>query len=326
MNKTTDSERQDGVGLYVHVPFCERKCRFCNFYMATGSHLLTSRMVSALIREMELSCAGHQVKTVYIGGGTPSYLPQVELLRLVSAIGSQLCGAVEFTLEANPDQLDRQRLEQLLAAGVNRLSIGAQSFDDQELAWMSRTYTAQHIGHVVEMAKQSGFSNISLDLIYSVPGSDVQKWSQSLQAALDLDVPHISAYSLTYESGTQLFRDVEQGRVKPGTEQQDRDMYDATVAQLAQAGIEQYEVSNFARSGFARQQACETAILMLRQTQGVNLREFKQRYNYDPLELFAKPLKTYQRLGLLEINRDNFHLTPNGMAVADSVLCDFVGC
>lgn len=219
--------------------------------MAPRRHPLTAAMVSALIKQLRQVFAEQEVATVYLGGGSPSHLPREDLLRLVGAIHGNLSESVEFSIEVNPDQVDKALLDGLIRLGVNRLSIGAQSFHDHELAWLTRTYDARQILATVAQAREVGFFNISLDLIYALPGATLDSWRENLQRAVDLDVAHVSAYSLTYEPGTQLYRQWQQGAVTAVSEQMDREMYDLTIDHLGQAGIEQYEISNFARSGFA---------------------------------------------------------------------------
>jgi oxygen-independent coproporphyrinogen-3 oxidase len=161
------------------------------------------------------------------------------------------CPAVEeFTIEVNPGQVEKKILGQLRRVGVNRLSIGAQSFTQNELKFLGRGHSVEHIGQAVREAKAAGFDNISLDLIFAIPGSTVESWKYSLQSAIDLGVQHISAYSLTYEEGTPLQQAVVAGEVVPADEEVDRAMYEMAIDELAKAGFEQYEISNFARKGF----------------------------------------------------------------------------
>jgi oxygen-independent coproporphyrinogen-3 oxidase len=189
-------------------------------------------------------------QTVYIGGGSPSCLPAEQLLRLIREITSHWPKPEEFTIEVNPGQVKKDILSQLVAAGVNRISIGAQSFNSDELNFLGRRHSVGDIDRTVEMARQAGFENIGLDLIFAIPHSTLDSWQYSLRSAIDLGVQHISAYALTYEEGTPLQKAVEAGEVAPVDEEIDRQMYETTIDELEKAGFEQYEISNFAKPGF----------------------------------------------------------------------------
>ena len=234
----------------MHVPFCTAKCRYCGFYSEPIANHDSGRLVSAIIKEMSRYDLGESVKTVYIGGGSPSCLPKEQLLKLVGTILQRCPDTEEFTIEVNPGQVNEEILSQLRQAGVNRLSIGAQSFTQSELDFLGRSHTVGCIGQAVRQGRQAGFENISLDLIFAIPGSTLQSWKYSLKSAIDLNVQHISAYSLTYEEGTPLQKAVESGEVVPLDEETDRAMYETAIDILAKAGFEQYEISNFARKGF----------------------------------------------------------------------------
>jgi oxygen-independent coproporphyrinogen-3 oxidase len=207
-------------------------------------------VIGALIAEMEQYELGDDVKTIYIGGGSPSCLPQEQLLRIVSHAVQRCPAQEEFTIEVNPGQVNMDLLCQLHKAGVNRLSIGAQSFIPKELDFLGRNHTAECTRRVVRQARAVGFENVSLDLIFAVPGSCLDSWKYNLQAAIELLVDHISAYGLTYEGGTALERELAAGVIEPVDEDTDRAMYELTIDELERAGITQYEISNFARGGF----------------------------------------------------------------------------
>jgi oxygen-independent coproporphyrinogen-3 oxidase len=250
------------AGLYVHIPFCEAKCRYCGFYSEPIKNHAPQRLISAII--MELGQYNHieAFQTVYIGGGSPSCLPTEELLRLIREITSwhglparentakMAVLPLEFTIEVNPGQVNKGILSRLHTAGVTRISIGAQSFNPDELTFLGRRHSVGDIGRAVEMARQAGFENIGLDLIFAIPNSTLDSWKHSLHSAIDLRVQHISAYALTYEDGTPLQKAVEAGEVTPVDEEIDRQMYETTIDELEKAGFEQYEISNFARPGF----------------------------------------------------------------------------
>ena len=240
----------DGPGLYVHVPFCRTKCRYCGFYSRPIGEYDAGVVVSAMIAEMERYELGDGIKTIYIGGGSPSALEREHLLRLVARAKQRCPAADEFTVEVNPGQVDMELLRELRKAGVNRLSIGAQSFTQQELDFLGRSHTVECTRRVVRQGRSAGFDNISLDLIFAVPGSDLDSWKQNLRSAIELQVEHISAYGLSYEDGTPLSRDLAAGLIEAVDEDTDRAMFELTIDDLARAGIDQYEISNFAKHGF----------------------------------------------------------------------------
>jgi len=370
----------DGTGLYVHVPFCRTKCRYCGFYSELIAEYDAGTIVSAMIAEMERYELGESIKTLYIGGGSPSSLTQEHLLRLVNQLTLLCPSAEEFTVEINPGQVDKTLLNELRRAGINRLSIGAQSFIQRELDFLGRRHTVGCIRKSVQQGRIAGFNNISLDLIFAVPGSCLDSWKHNLQAAIELAADHISAYSLTYEDQTPLGRDLVAGVIKPVDEDTDRAMYELTIDELARAGIDQYEISNFARDGFmcghnlnywangsyigigpgatsylqgtrsknyadiskyaeavrsgtstvessetlvGQEQACETSVLNLRRRCGIDLLEFKTRTGFDAMQLFAEPIRTYQKLGLINTDHGRVFLTRQAFGIADSILCDF---
>ena len=236
------------AGLYVHIPFCQAKCRYCGFYSEPIKNHDSGRLISAIIAELQKRCQEPflPVEMVYIGGGSPSCLPEDQLLKLVNYLPK----TEEFTIEVNPGQVNRHILNQLRKAGVNRLSIGAQSFNAGELEFLGRLHTVIDITRAVEAAKEAGFDNIGLDLIFAVPESTVESWEKSVEKAIELEVQHISAYSLTYEENTPLQKMVEAGKVKVLDEETDRSMYETAIDKLEKANFKQYEISNFARPGF----------------------------------------------------------------------------
>jgi len=243
---------REPAGLYVHVPFCDAKCRYCGFYSEPVKNHDTVRLVSVTITELDRKRGQESffVQTVYIGGGSPSCLPGEQLLRLVNEITSRWPKPEEFTIEVNPGQVNEDILSQLCVCGVNRLSIGAQSFNASELDFLGRRNSVADICRAVQTAKQAGFDNISIDLIFAVPGSTLESWENSLQSAIDLGIQHISTYSLTYEESTPLQKAAAAGEVTPVDEETDRTMYETAIDELERAGFRQYEISNFAQPSF----------------------------------------------------------------------------
>ena len=242
------------AGLYIHIPFCRTKCRYCGFYSEPISRHTPSRLISAIIKELQ-RYEIQPFQTIYIGGGSPSCLPAKQLLRLITSCRGlparePLSKIEEFTIEVNPRQINKDILTRLHDAGINRISIGAQSFNPAELTFLGRHHSVADIRQAVRSAKQAGFNNIGLDLIFAIPDSTPDSWEKSLNSAIELDVQHISAYALTYEDNTPLKKAADTGKVKPVDEETDRQMYELTIDSLAKAGFKQYEISNFARPGF----------------------------------------------------------------------------
>lgn len=241
------------AALYVHVPFCIVKCRYCDFYSVAGRESESGAFLDAL--ETELAAAARKIalrpRTVFIGGGTPTRLSAEELRRLGAMLArhADLSAVEEWTTEANPATVDEAKAAALLEIGVNRISFGGQSFDDAELRLLGREHSAAAIGDSVRLARRAGFRNLNLDLIFGLPGQTLDRWRSHLEAALALEPDHLSCYDLIYEPGTEMTRELKLGRITPNDEDVERDMYAHTLGRLADAGFAQYEVSNFARPG-----------------------------------------------------------------------------
>ena len=240
-------------GLYVHVPFCRARCRYCAFASSVYDPARAGRYLAALEREAA-QAAGPEPRpfdTVYLGGGTPTVLPAESLRRLVRIplVAEALRGAKERSVEANPGTLDAEGLATLGAAGFERLSLGAQSFDDAELELLGRVHRAEDIRRAAELSRAGGFGNLSLDLIFGLPGQSPVKFFASLESALGLAPEHLSLYGLTYEPGTELAGELAAGRLAPCAEEAEREMYLGAIERLAAAGYEHYEVANFALPG-----------------------------------------------------------------------------
>jgi oxygen-independent coproporphyrinogen-3 oxidase len=234
--------------LYVHVPFCSRRCIYCDFSIAVRRRLPVAEYLDALSRETARMGLPGDVDTVYLGGGTPSRLGAVGVAALGALLGLRRPPA-EFTLEANPDDVTRESVRAWTIAGVNRLSLGAQSFDDRVLAWMHRTHDAAKVGEAVAAARDGGLTNVSLDLIFALPEALGRDLSRDLDAAVALAPGHISLYGLTVEPGTPLFRRVGRGELSPAPEQRYEEEYLLAHERLEAAGYVFYEVSNAARPG-----------------------------------------------------------------------------
>ena len=254
------------AGIYIHIPYCKSRCRYCDFFSTTQLGKRT-QYVQALLaewrdRQSELT---EPVQTIYIGGGTPSTL-EVDDLRLLGEQAknnsTQLyttlhhttpspdeIGDIEFTMEANPGDITLEKARSWREIGINRLSIGIQSFDDDLLRLIGRRHTAAEACEAVRMAQAAGFDNISIDLMYALPTQTMQQWQNDVQTALRLGVQHISSYGLIYEEGTAITKLLYNNKIEPIDEELEMQMYDYLIEQLTAHGFEHYEVSNFALSG-----------------------------------------------------------------------------
>lgn len=249
-------------GLYLHIPFCRQKCYYCDFpsvALAGGREKLVEPYVTALCRDIEiwqqrLTAEGYgDPATIYIGGGTPTVLPDEIMERLLSALylfyTNKKIDECEFTVEANPGTLTEEKLHLLKRYGVNRLSIGVQSFDDECLKRIGRIHSAAEAYKSVEMAQNVGFDNISIDLIYGLPGQSFDDLRRNVSKAVSLQVQHISIYGLQVEDGTVFGKMQEQGRLQLPTDEESEKMYDYLTAELPRHGFRRYEISNFAKAG-----------------------------------------------------------------------------
>ena len=364
------------LGLYIHIPFCKSKCVYCDFYSLPRSESRMDDYTDALcahLAETAPFAAGHLVDTVYFGGGTPSYLGTKRLVKILKTILKKykVDKQAEITLEANPDSAgDWKELRTLRRCGFNRLSLGMQSADDEELSEIGRVHTMAQTEAAVEAARKAKFQNLSLDLIYGLPHQTLEGWQKNLSAALDLTPEHLSCYGLKVEEGTPLF--ARRGTAGlPGDDAQ-ADMYLYTVEFLKAQGYEQYEISNFARPGHASrhnlkywtlgeyagfgpgaysdfggvrygyirdldryiagelvlaesehipvsEREMEYIMLRLRTTEGMNIREFENRFRrrFDPL---GARLEVYAGHGLAQRTEQGWRLTPRGFLVSNQII------
>lgn len=246
--------------LYIHVPFCAHKCHYCDFYSFVDNRdrqgAFTDRLIGEL-RELAPWAAGAPLETVFVGGGTPSLLAVEHWERLLAAMGGlfdlsllrRAGTGAEFTVECNPESAGEELMHVLRAGGVNRVSIGAQSFQPRHLKTLERWHDPENVGRALERAAAAGIERRSIDLIYGVPGQSVTEWTSDLERALALGVDHLSCYGLTYEPNTAMTARLRQGQFEPVDEEVEAEMYLLTVSRLGEAGLRRYEVSNFARSG-----------------------------------------------------------------------------
>ena len=247
------------AGLYIHIPFCASRCIYCGFYSTTRLDL-RQQYVDALIRELvevgkSKMLKDDSISTVYLGGGTPSQLTIPQLHQLFDAIYiyNKVESGAEVTIEMNPDDVSVPYADTLRQLGINRVSMGAQTFDDERLRWLNRRHTVAQVGQAVTILRAAGIRNISIDLMYGFPDETIDDFVRDIDEAIKLDVEHISAYCLMIEEGTELYRRYGDKRVREyddSKEETERKMYELLIDKLTAAGYEHYEISNFARPGF----------------------------------------------------------------------------
>ena len=365
--------------LYVHVPFCLRKCNYCDFYslpVATVRDMfhdyprLLERELSLWQERIELN----SLSTIYFGGGTPSLLEPENIAHFLEQLSYF---QAEITLEANPETLDQQRLQAYRKAGVNRLSLGAQSFDAQRLQEMGRQHSPEQTRLAVSDARRAGFENIGLDLIYGLPGQSLADWALDVEQALELETEHISLYGLTISQQCPWGR----AGVMPQDDDAQADMIELAIERLTQAGFRQYEIANFAKPGFHSrhnsaywqredylalgpagagcigshrwnnvndlaawakaveqgqlplegeeqlsidQVIAEAIFLGLRLLEGIDCRQFAERYGVDPRKRFKREISRMEKAGLLEEADERLRLTRRGVMLGDDVFAEFV--
>jgi oxygen-independent coproporphyrinogen III oxidase len=241
------------AGVYFHIPYCKKACHYCNFHFSTSLQSKND-MVLALLREIDITRGKNRrlITSVYFGGGTPSVLLRKELRALMESIRKsfKILPDAEFTYEVNPDDMNEMTVPFWKQQGFNRLSIGIQSFRDQDLIWMNRSHTAQQALEGLELVKIAGFTNYSIDLIYGVPGLTDEAWRSNIEKAISLNIPHLSAYALTVEANTALHTMIDQGKKEPIDPDQQARQFIILMEIMEQAGYEHYEISNFAKPGF----------------------------------------------------------------------------
>lgn len=244
------------AGIYIHIPFCKQACNYCNFYFSVSTNL-KERFVAALLKEIALTPNYLETKTLdtlYIGGGTPSLLSADELKAIIDTLNQHydLSQLKEFTLEANPDDLTAEKVKELQTLkqfGLNRFSIGVQSFYEADLIYMNRAHNANEALSSVKRVQDAGFENMSIDLIYGTPTMNDEQWYENIVIASRLGIQHISSYALTVEPKTNLDQKIRKGKALPVDEVQSAGQFDILISQMKHQGFEQYEISNFARNG-----------------------------------------------------------------------------
>jgi len=239
------------AGIYIHIPFCKQACNYCDFHFSTSLKMKSS-FVAALLMEIELRKSvfeNQSIESIYLGGGTPSLLNASELTLIFEKLASSfsISPDAEITLEANPDDLTFEKIQELKTTPVNRLSIGIQSFRDADLKFMNRAHTSSEALSSINMCKEAGFNNLTIDLIYGTPGMDENAWLENLQIAFKLNIPHISSYALTVEEKTALHYQILANKTPELDEQQSALQFEILMAEMKNNGYEQYEISNFCK-------------------------------------------------------------------------------
>lgn len=235
--------------LYIHIPFCRRKCLYCDFYSVIYDEKIAQAYVDTLVKQIET--LDSKFSTVYIGGGTPSALSVGQLNKLFSNLAKYRAAECEFTIEANPESLSDDKIAAIRDGGVNRMSIGIQSLKDYKLRKLGRLHTAEQAKDAVRRVSKKGIENIGVDLIFGFWDEGIDDWERDLEEAVKLPIQHISCYGLTYEKNTPLFNALKNKSLEPLDDVEIAGMYECAIDRLERSGFQQYEVSNFAKEGYA---------------------------------------------------------------------------
>ena len=241
------------AGLYIHIPFCRQKCHYCNFY-SLASQKYVNQVVEALLQEIRLQkryLGGEKLNTVYFGGGTPSLIGVGDVNRIIGLVHEvfDVADDAEITLEANPDDINPTYLDELGTTLINRLSIGIQSFDDKDLSYLHRRHNGEKALSAIKQVLAKGFDNLSCDLIYGIPGASDETWTENIKTLVNLKISHISAYSLTVETGTSLDFLIKKGKYSAVDEEKTIAQFSILMDMLEKHGYEHYEISNFSLPG-----------------------------------------------------------------------------
>jgi oxygen-independent coproporphyrinogen-3 oxidase len=241
------------AGVYIHIPFCKKACHYCNFHFSTSLGLQQS-FITALLQEIDLrkSYIFEPVSTIYFGGGTPSILPSYQIAAVLTRLSQAFMiePGTEITLEANPDDITAEKLQQWKEIGINRLSIGIQSFFEEDLAWMNRAHNSEQAINCIYLAQAAGFFNLTIDLIYGTPTLTDDRWKENVDTAIALQIPHLSCYALTVEPATALEKMIRQKRLANVDADKQARHFEQLMEWMKESGYDHYEISNFAKPGF----------------------------------------------------------------------------
>ena len=249
---TASSNQVQMAGIYIHIPFCRKACHYCNFHFST-SLAKTEAMETSILKEITLRSSEleEEVQTIYFGGGTPSILAPATIDKMLQTLKAQysISSNPEITLEANPDDITAEKAKAWKQMGINRFSIGVQSFADENLQWMNRAHDASQSMDCIQIIREAGFQNFSIDLIYGTPGQTQQGWIKDLEKAIELKIPHLSCYALTVEEGTALHHMIGSGKKQKISADEQAERFEALVQLSTKAGYIHYEISNLAMPG-----------------------------------------------------------------------------
>ena len=366
-------------GIYLHIPFCDTKCIYCDFYSITN-HTLKERFLTALKKEIISKAPDlndRKFDTIFFGGGTPSLLSYDDFNSIFETLyfNYNISPESEITIEANPGTLNREKLAEFKKLPINRISFGVQSFIDSELKFLTRIHTAEEAVISIKTAQDVGFDNINLDLIFALPNQSLDNWKYNLETAISLNTRHISAYSLIFEEGTPLFNLRQNGKVNQADIELEYQMFEYTMQYLSANGFIQYEISNYAKEGFQcrhnlkywthqeyiafgpsassfignkrwtnirnltkyveliesgkdavdfietidEQTSIYEHIFLGLRSKGVELAEFKSKFQIDFREKYSAPVNELVKEGFAEIENDTFRLTSKGYSLCDEI-------
>lgn len=370
------------LSLYIHIPFCKQKCFYCDFPSYARLEDLKEDYVKALCKEIKDKASKYKIKSIFIGGGTPSYLNEDEIEQVLSEISKlDLEDNMEFTMECNPGTLTEEKLKVMLKGGVNRISMGLQAVQNSILKEIGRIHTFKVFEENYNLARKVGFKNINVDLMFGLPNQSVEEWEESLRKIASLEPEHISAYSLIIEEDTGFYKLWENNKLLLPNEEEERIMYSKTKEILASYGYKQYEISNYAKEGYEcyhnkvywkceeylglgsasssfinekrikniedvktyierinknesiidevienkNKDNIEEFIFMgLRMLEGINLSEFKNKFNTNIEDMYKEVIEKNINNNLLIIENDRLKLTSKGIELSNSVMSDFI--
>ena len=370
------------LSLYIHIPFCKQKCFYCDFPSYARLEDLKEDYVKALCKEIKNKASKYRIKSIFIGGGTPSYLNEDEIEQILNKISKlDLEDNIEFTMECNPGTLTEEKLKIMLKGGVNRISMGLQAVQNSILKEIGRIHTFKVFEENYNLAREIGFKNINVDLMFGLPNQSIEEWEESLRKIASLKPEHISAYSLIIEEDTGFYKLWENNKLLLPNEEEERIMYSKTKATLASYGYKQYEISNYAKEGYEcyhnkvywkceeylglgsasssfinerrikniedvktyierinknesiidevienkNKDNIEEFIFMgLRMLEGINLSEFKNKFNTNIEDIYKEVIEKNIKNNLLIIENNRLKLTSKGIELSNSVMSDFI--
>ena len=370
------------ISLYIHIPFCKQKCFYCDFPSYASIDHLREDYVEALCKEIKEKDIKNNIKSIFIGGGTPSHLSAKEIEKLLKVINElNLDENIEFTMECNPGTLDEEKLKVMKNGGINRISMGLQAVQNSLLKEIGRIHSFKIFEENFLLARKVGFNNINVDLMFGLPNQRVEEWKESLETIAKLNPEHISAYSLIVEEGTPFYKLWERNKLILPSEEDERLMYELTKDLLNSYGYNQYEISNYAKKGFEcyhnkvyweckeylglgsasssfidekriknienvklyidniknnlsiieeeykntlKDDMEEFMFMGLRMAKGINVEEFKKRFNKDIEEVYKTVIDKNIKLNLLKKEKEFLKLTEKGIELSNSVMSDFI--